>query len=376
MHAIVHALCQNWVAHPQTRRKEPGTFATAVTEDFVKVVDIAKPENRPVIYHCGKFAGFPEYAAMMTLVFPEYTMIDIDVLITKRGDPNHFRPKNPQPFDIFLQHWDQKCSVYVYRWLWQFYSGKTIFVYPEAHNYSRPVERGDFVELGPLEMRKSNHIKITYMQVAFCKFHSRSRMTALFHNRPRNTGDHFLCYAQKNCVDFREDAFAELSKLGKVYYGGKCDGSAGTQTSEPVGTYFNNSVKRHNYQANINFFSAFKFCLVMEHAVSEGYVTEKILMAFWAGCVPIYFGTQDVFEYFNKDAFIFYNISNPRPALEHISALLRDDALYNKTLSEPILAKGEATIRKYFSFADYIADGELKQRIRSMIGLHRVRFLS
>lgn len=49
----------------------------------------------------------------------------------------------------------------------------------------------------------------------------------------------------------------------------------------------------------------YQVCMAFENSNLEGYVTEKLPAAFFAGCVPIYWGHQSVFQIFNKDAFIY-----------------------------------------------------------------------
>ena len=53
--------------------------------------------------------------------------------------------------------------------------------------------------------------------------------------------------------------------------------------------------------------------LVVGRAVT-GYVSEKILNAFFAGGIPIYYGSLEVFDIFNKRAFVYFDIGNPRCA--------------------------------------------------------------
>lgn len=48
------------------------------------------------------------------------------------------------------------------------------------------------------------------------------------------------------------------------------------------------------YGAKVRLFSHYRFCLVAENSLAPWYVTEKLLHAFAAGCVPIYYGTADV----------------------------------------------------------------------------------
>jgi hypothetical protein len=50
--------------------------------------------------------------------------------------------------------------------------------------------------------------------------------------------------------------------------------------------------------------SAFKFAIVFENADVPGYITEKMLAARISGTVPVYYGSDVVYDIFNRDAFI------------------------------------------------------------------------
>lgn len=52
--------------------------------------------------------------------------------------------------------------------------------------------------------------------------------------------------------------------------------------------------------------SHFRFALCFENCVYPGYVTEKILDAFFAGAVPIYMGAPDITDYVPANCFIDY----------------------------------------------------------------------
>ena len=108
----------------------------------------------------------------------------------------------------------------------------------------------------------------------------------------------------------------------------------------------------------------------MENSPLQGYVTEKIVNAFLAGCIPIYYGTEEIFDVFNRHAFIFWDIRNPQASLDYIRYLEHNTTAYNAILEgQPILADGERTIQKYFSLADHIGGGLLKNKIRRLVGL-------
>jgi len=49
----------------------------------------------------------------------------------------------------------------------------------------------------------------------------------------------------------------------------------------------------------------YMFSICIENGVYESYFTEKILDCFACGTMPVYLGTPDIFNYFNKDGIVF-----------------------------------------------------------------------
>ena len=121
----------------------------------------------------------------------------------------------------------------------------------------------------------------------------------------------------------------------------------------------------HNYQVT----SKFQFCLVMENAKVDGYITEKLLLAYLGGCLPIYFGTREVYDLFDPQSFIYYDVSDPQPALKELEYLFHNETAYQERMHRPILRNGSETLERFFSVTDGLGGGVLKQRIREMIGL-------
>src|SRR5205823_5635555 len=63
--------------------------------------------------------------------------------------------------------------------------------------------------------------------------------------------------------------------------------------------------ERNDYRKNFNILNHYRFALVMENINKEGYVTEKIINAFRAGAIPIYWGGNGYADkIFNPKAFI------------------------------------------------------------------------
>ena len=369
--------------------------------------------NTPLqIFHCGtKFGGFRQYKALLESIFPEYGWRDLGSIDQEPKGPgfgqriyrfNYFRIPS-SPADIFLNHWGSYCPVSVMKFLHQFFEGKTVWVFPESELKStstprsiRPTSnRNDYIQLGPSHQAPRNHIPLTYMQVVFWADYGDRRDALLVHeSKPKNTGKHFLIYANSNCVSFRENAYYNLSKLGKeVHYGGFCNGQQRTIGVDSNRTRFNQTIvgiqTPHQKEERISgvfdvasrnsdLFRNYRFCLVMEHtADSEWYITEKILNAFMAGCIPIYYGPKpEIFEIFNPKAFVYYE-QGATKALEQIRDLENNQEIYHKMLfDEPILADGNETIRRFFSFSEEYGEGYVKDQIRSMVGLKQMLFVT
>jgi len=195
--------------------------------------------------------------------------------------------------------------------------------------------------------------------------------------KPVNTGERFLLYVARNCVSFREDAFDRLANLNilatttasdgslaMLDYGAKCRGRQNHTNAQKVGMPWKLS-------RNFKKMQEYRFCLVMENTKRSGYISEKILLAFVGGCVPIYYGTRDVFDVFNPKAFVYYDVENPDKALTEIVRLENDRKAYEQILREPILREGNRTIQQYFSLSESIyPNATLKQKVRNLL-LHR-----
>ena len=77
-----------------------------------------------------------------------------------------------------------------------------------------------------------------------------------------------------------------------------------------------------------------KFNICFESSSHPGYVTEKILHAFYAKTVPIYWGSPTVTADFNPHAFINVNdFRNLDEVVEFVKVLDSDDMLYNNILA-------------------------------------------
>jgi len=105
-----------------------------------------------------------------------------------------------------------------------------------------------------------------------------------------------VCRHDRN--NSRKPIFNELSKYGKVICGGK---------------YMNKGLNIGiKWKDKLNFIKHSEFNICSENSARTGYCTEKIIHAFEAGCVPLYWGKDlPEKEVLNKNSYIFVNINNP-----------------------------------------------------------------
>ena len=87
-----------------------------------------------------------------------------------------------------------------------------------------------------------------------------------------------------------------------------------------------------------NFQRKSKFTICFESTAHYGFITEKITDAFFSDTIPIYLGSTNITDIFNKDAFI--NVSDYESfdaVVEKIKELDQDDEKYLQMLRQPIL---------------------------------------
>ena len=105
-------------------------------------------------------------------------------------------------------------------------------------------------------------------------------------------GRGFCSFVVSNCFtkDKRDVFFEMLSKYKHVASGGRYKNNIGGAVKDKY-----------------KFLGQYKFNIAFENCSHDGYVTEKIMEAFAAGVVPIYYGDPRIAEDFNPKAFINAN---------------------------------------------------------------------
>lgn len=147
----------------------------------------------------------------------------------------------------------------------------------------------------------------------------------------------------------RGDFFKQLSKYKRV---------------ESPGSYLNNMPDGMTVNWRDSSKPAFqkkcKFTLCFESTKHEGFVTEKITDAFFSDTIPVYYGSEQVFEIFNRDAIIYCpDRDSFDETIEQIIALDQDDEAYLRMLNQQLFNPSfdyEKHMAEYEQFLRHIFD--------------------
>ena len=95
------------------------------------------------------------------------------------------------------------------------------------------------------------------------------------------------------------------------------------------------------------FVSKYKFSIVYENAQSTGYITEKMIQAFAAGTIPLYWGAPDIEQEFNPDSFINCNGKSTDEILNIVKDIDNNKQMYAEMLKSPIF-QNNSRGKKYY----------------------------
>ncbi|MBP3197571.1 MAG: hypothetical protein J6N21_11275 [Butyrivibrio sp.] len=135
---------------------------------------------------------------------------------------------------------------------------------------------------------------------------------------PENRKFCAIVVSNDNFADpMRENFFRELSNYKRVDSGGQAFNNIG----------LSGGVKDKN-----EFLAGYKFSIAFENTSYSGYCTEKLMQAFSAGTVPIYWGDKRAKEVFDENAYIDCTGQSIEQAIKKVQDIDQNDELYNKML--------------------------------------------
>lgn len=173
------------------------------------------------------------------------------------------------------------------------------------------------------------HFRLTGAYATRYWYNKYNQNTLLLSHTVQYPKDRFCLFVHRNggCVE-RNIFFNLLSSYKKI---------------DAAGPLFHNTdfMIGSEYDEKIELAKRYKFVMAFENGSYPGYVTEKIVDAFYAGAVPIYWGSSTVGDDFNPLSYINVGSDFSRDAFinaaQKVIQLDQDDALYNSYLVQPKL---------------------------------------
>jgi hypothetical protein len=316
---------------------------------------VGPPKGR--VFEC----GYPR-TRLLPHLFPDYEPVG-----TWEQSSSHI------PTDLMVVGMDGPCPIE--RPNHRHFNGTILFVNGEPYGtITNSITQDDasywknIYQMGPYKSALDRYsMQVYHIGIYLVEFFDTAHWNWMFDPRqkPHNTGKHnAVIYVSRNCAKHRQSAAKLLSTVLPVHFGGAC------KVSTSNGKKVSLSNSRTSHWENWKAYSDYKYCLTMENTLKEGYITEKILLGFMGGCIPIYWGSLEVLDFFNPNAFIYYNTSNPQPAIDEIRRLQADPAAYEEKLHmEPIFRDVTYAMEEIFSLTDLIGNGKLKRQIRARLGI-------
>lgn len=164
--------------------------------------------------------------------------------------------------------------------------------------------------------------KGNYIYAPYCLFSNHIYKNRKYENKNRK---YFLAYCFSHSTFEREyifDLFVKKKGIHLCHSLGKCCGSfKETKIKKIDGNFMNEDL--------IDTYKDYKFVLAMENVCKDGYVTEKIINAFYSGAIPIYWGSNNINDFFNPKSFI--NVNNFDSLQDCVDYVINmtDDEIYH-----------------------------------------------
>jgi GR25 family glycosyltransferase involved in LPS biosynthesis len=231
--------------------------------------------------------------------------------------------------------------------LWKLVPNTISKVYFSAENWDKPCDPSIKLFLTSSKTEDNTHMRIPTW-ITFIDWFSDSKELPVCednpiriplhfatspHPTPFKDREEFCAFVVSNPVcTFRNDTFKSINAYKTVNSGGALYNNIGGQLSLKYPGGGCGDISKYN------FFSKHKFTISFENSQADGYITEKVLHAKMAGCIPLYWGDKDTDTDFAKGSIV--NLSQ-MTAPEHILAVLKkleeNPDMCSKIAATPIL---------------------------------------
>jgi len=137
----------------------------------------------------------------------------------------------------------------------------------------------------------------------------------------------FIVSNPKNSI--RNEAFHALNKYKEVKSAGRLFNTVGDELFAGLGGG-GGELKKHEFLKN------YRFCLAYENEMADGYVTEKLLHAKAAGCIPIYWGSSSAITDFDPRGFINASNCSMEEMVDLVKSVEEDPVKWKEMASIPL----------------------------------------
>jgi hypothetical protein len=137
----------------------------------------------------------------------------------------------------------------------------------------------------------------------------------------QKTGFCSFVYSNSNASPARQEFYDALTRYQPIHSGGRFLNNTGGPVADKLA-----------------FQQQHKFAIAFENTSHAGYTTEKLVQAFAAQTIPIYWGDPRVTDDFNPEAFInCHDYADWNAVVERVRQINEDEELWQQIVSQPAL---------------------------------------
>jgi GR25 family glycosyltransferase involved in LPS biosynthesis len=152
------------------------------------------------------------------------------------------------------------------------------------------------------------------------------------HPVPFESRSDFCAFVVSNPIcQFRNQTFEAIHRYKHVNSGGHLYNNIGGQLELKYPGGGCGDISKHH------FFAKHRFTISFENSQADGYITEKVLHAKMAGCVPLYWGDKNTDDFVEGSIVNLSHVSSPEQVRIILQKLEENPALCSKIASTPIL---------------------------------------
>jgi hypothetical protein len=134
----------------------------------------------------------------------------------------------------------------------------------------------------------------------------------------------------------RTDFLNQLEKEFKVCYAGRYKNN--------IGGFIKPDYHSKEYR---DFVNQFKFIVSMENSREDTYITEKLINGLLSNIIPVYWGSEKVYDYINKDRFLcLENINNTSAIINKMKELKNDDSKWLNIVNHNVFPNNENKLER------------------------------